>query len=316
MLRGILMELKQLEYIIKIAEEGSITRAAQQLFISQSGLNQQLLKLEGELGLQLFHRGKNDLRLTEAGKVYVTYARKILLLKQEAYDILNDLADNRVGSLSVGLTPERGIRMLMNVYPKFYQKFPNITIEPQEFSTRKQLSMISNGYLDLGFVTLSESDKTNNEYVHIYYESILLAVPRCHPLAAHANPPGQPFAQADLSAFKEELFVLMFKDSTLRRVIDPLFKEAGFAPRILLETSSNITLCNMVKNRMACSLISHNYAKEQEDVAYFHLPSRPFWELCATYKKGHYLTKAASAFIQLAIQYYHQTALENHQNIR
>lgn len=309
------MDLRQLEYIVKIADEGSITRAAEGLFISQSGLNQQLLKLEGELGLQLFHRGKNDLRLTEAGKVYVNYARRILLLKQEAYDILNDLADNRVGHLSVGLTPERGINMFMSVYPKFYQMFPHITIEPQEINIRRQLSMIAKGYLDLGFVTLAESDKTNDQYIHIYYENILLAVPRSHPLAAHANPPGAPFATADLADFQNERFVLMFKDSTLRRIIDPLFKEAGFTPNILFETSSNITLRNMVKNRMACSLISHNYAIDQEDIAYFYLPSHPFWELCATYKKGHYLTKAASAFIELAIQHYHQAAQANGQSI-
>lgn len=118
------MDLKQLEYIVKIADENSITRAAERLYISQSGLNQQLLKLESELGIQLFHRSKNDLRLTEAGKVYVKYARQILMLKQEAYDILNDMADNKVGRLSVGLTPERGISMLMSIYPKFYQQFP------------------------------------------------------------------------------------------------------------------------------------------------------------------------------------------------
>ena len=309
------MELKQLEYIVKIAEEGSITKAAEKLFISQSGLNQQLLKLESDLGQQLFHRGKNDFRLTEAGEIYVDYARRILSLKQEAYNKLNDLANNQTGRLRLGLTPERGIKMLMNVYPAFYRQYPNITIEPQEINIHQQLSMIAKGYLDLAFVTLSEEDKTNDEYMYIYYENILLAVPRSNPLAANGAPPGEPFATADLSKFRSEKFVLMFKDSTLRRVIDPLFKEAGFAPQILFETSSNVTLRNMVKNQLACSLISHNYAKDQEDIAYFYLPSRPFWELCATYKKGHYLTKAASSFLELAIQHYRKTALENHQSI-
>ena len=243
------------------------------------------------------------------------YARRILSLKQEAYNKLNDLANNQTGRLRLGLTPERGINMLMNVYPAFYRQYPNITIEPQEINIHQQLSMIAKGYLDLGFVTLSEEDKTNDEYVHIYYENILLAVPRSNPLAANGAPPGEPFATADLSKFRSEKFVLMFKDSTLRRVIDPLFKEAGFAPQILFETSSNVTLRNMVKNQLACSLISHNYAKDQEDIAYFYLPSRPFWELCATYKRGHYLTKAASSFLELAIQHYRKTALENHQSI-
>ncbi len=309
------MDLKQLTYIVKIAEEGSITKASEKLFISQSGLNQQLLKLESELGQQLFHRAKNDFRLTEAGEIYVDYARKILDLKEEAYNKLNDLANNQTGHLRLGLTPERGINMLMNVYPEFYRRFPNVTIEPTEIGIRRQLDLISRGYLDLGFVTLTENDKTNDEYIHIYYENILLAVPRSHPLAAHAAPPGEPFATADLSAFREEKFVLMFKDSTLRQVIDPLFREAGFAPQILFETSSNLTLRNMVKSKIACSLISHNYAREQEDVAYFYLPSRPMWELCATYKRGHYLTKAASEFLELAIRHYRKTAQENNQSI-
>ena len=309
------MDLKQRTYIVKIAEEGSITKASERLFISQSGLNQQLLKLESELGQQLFHRAKNDFRLTEAGEIYVDYARMILDLKEEAYNKLNDLANNQTGHLRLGLTPERGINMLMNVYPEFYRRFPNVTIEPTEIGIRRQLDLISRGYLDLGFVTLTESDKTNDEYIHIYYENILLAVPRSHPLAAHAAPPGEPFATADLSAFREEKFVLMFKDSTLRQVIDPLFREAGFAPQILFETSSNLTLRNMVKNQIACSMISHNYAREQEDVAYFYLPSRPMWELCATYKRGHYLTKAASEFLELAIRHYRKTAQENNQSI-
>lgn len=304
------MDLRQIEYIVQIADECSITKAAEKMFISQSGMNQQLLKLEAELGTPLFHRCKNNLLLTEAGKVYVNYGRQILHLKKEAYDVLNDIADNKVGSLSIGLTPERGINMLISVYPEFHKRFPHITIEPQEIGVRRQQSLISKGYLDLGFVTLNDADKTGDEYIHIYYEDILLAVPRTHPLARNANPPGEPFAVADLRDFKEESFVLMFKDSTMRSVIDPLFEEAGFVPKLLFETASNWTMCNLVKNNMACSLLTFNYAKEQEDVAYFYLPGRPRWELCATYKKEHYLPQAARTFIALAIDHYRNTALQ------
>lgn len=304
------MDLRQIEYIVQIADECSITKAAEKMFISQSGMNQQLLKLEAELGTPLFHRCKNNLLLTEAGKVYVDYGRQILHLKKEAYDVLNDIGDNNVGSLSIGLTPERGINMLISVYPEFHKRFPHITIEPQEIGVRRQQSLISKGYLDLGFVTLNDADKTGDEYIHIYYEDILLAVPRRHPLARNANPPGEPFAVADLKEFKEEYFVLMFKNSTMRSVIDPLFKESGFMPKLLFETASNRTMCNLVKNNMACSLLTFNYAKEQDDVAYFYLPGRPRWELCATYKKEHYLTQAARTFIALAIDHYRNTALK------
>ena len=150
------MDLKQLEYIVMIAEENSITKAAERLFITQSGLNQQLLKLEAELGIQLFHRSKNDFRLTEAGHVYVSYARKILQLKHEAYNILNDMANNKTGTLRIGLTPERGIPMFMSIYPAFYARYPHITIEP----------------LEIGVWALSPSQKKTGPYMNTFTFSL------------------------------------------------------------------------------------------------------------------------------------------------
>ena len=67
------MDLKQIEYIVKIAETGSITRAAEQLFITQSALNQQLLKLAQQLGIKLFVRHKYVMSPTSAGRVYLEY---------------------------------------------------------------------------------------------------------------------------------------------------------------------------------------------------------------------------------------------------
>ncbi len=298
------MDLKQLEYIVMIAEENSITRAAERLFITQSGLNQQLLKLESELGIQLFHRSKNDFRLTEAGHVYVSYARKILRLKHEAYNILNDMADNKMGTLRIGLTPERGIPMFMSIYPAFYSRYPRITIEPLEIGVSEQLSRISKGYLDLGFITITERDRSVYEYVHILSEDLVLAIPGNHPMAVQASAPGEPFATISLEYFKNDRFVLMRKGSTMRSLINPLFKEAGYAPDILFESASNYTLRSIAKRRIGCTIIPATYAAPDPDIAYFYLPSRPSWELAAVYKKGAYQMRAANDFIQLSIDYW------------
>ena len=79
------MDLKQLEYIVAIAECGNISRAAETLFITQSGLNQQLIKLEKELGQQLFYRNKHYLRTTQAGKLYIDSAKEILRIKKNTF---------------------------------------------------------------------------------------------------------------------------------------------------------------------------------------------------------------------------------------
>lgn len=91
------MDLKQIEYIIAISEEHSITRAGEKLFITQSALNQQLQKLEKELGTPLFIRTRSDWQLTPAGQIYVDSAKEILNIRKDAYSRIHDLA-GRIGS--------------------------------------------------------------------------------------------------------------------------------------------------------------------------------------------------------------------------
>ena len=114
------MDVKQMLYIVTIAKEGGISRAAAKLFITQSALDQQLLKLEHELGTPLFCRSRGSLSLTEAGRVYVDYAEKMLAMKNEAYRVIHDIADQRRGTLALAFAPERGMEMFMDVYPRFY----------------------------------------------------------------------------------------------------------------------------------------------------------------------------------------------------
>lgn len=299
------MNLRQIEYIVKIADEKSITKAASQLYISQSGLNQQLLKLEKELNLPLFHRNKDDLHPTQAGQIYIEYGRRMLEQKREAYARILDIANNKTGSLRIGLTPERGTTMLINIYAEFHQMFPGIIIEPEEIHVKKQLSMLMHDYLDIGFVTLTDQDKLPGmEFVSIKKEPILLGIPRSHPLAVHAGAPYAPYTEIDLSMFADEKFILMFKGSTLRGVIDPLFEQANFLPNILFETASNRTLYTMTKKAMGCTIIPETYALEQESIAYFKLPQNPMWEMAIAYRKGHYLSQPAIAFIQLVKKYW------------
>lgn len=101
------MDLKQLEYIVEIAEERNITKAAKKLYITQSALNQTLLKLEKEIGEPLFERSKINLYLTEIGKVYVEQAKKILEIKKETYEKIDEIKENYNSTIRIGLTPER-----------------------------------------------------------------------------------------------------------------------------------------------------------------------------------------------------------------
>ncbi len=298
------MNLKQLEYIIKIAEESNITKAAQQLFITQSALDQQLLKLEDELGIQLFNRSKSGFTLTEAGKIYVEYADRIIKLKNEAYTIISDLTERKAGTLSIGLTPERGIEMFMAVYPQFYSVFPYIKVIPMEIRVRQLKEMILNDSLDIGFITGSDISQSNLKHTLILEEEIVLAIPKSHPHAKLANPYDKPLKEIDLELFKDDPFVLMFKQSTQRDIIDPIFENAGFKPKIIFETASNHTLISMVEKGLSCAMVPTYYTAGNRNIACFALKPKPSWYLMACYKQKKYMSQAAKCFIKLATEYW------------
>lgn len=307
------MDLRQLEYIVAIADECNITRAAEKLFITQSALNQQLLKLERELGVSLFHRSRTDWHPTEAGEIYLKTAREMLLMKKDTYHRIHDLAQIQKGELSVGFTPGRGITMFSHVYPEFHRMHPNIQVTPRELSVQKQQALLVSGDLDLGFVTLTPSQqKPSLEYIPLVSEEILAAVPVRHPVAtpfgsdSHA-PSADQIDDFDLYSLREEPFVLTYQESTLREITDHIFEEAGFRPHVLFETSSNATIATMVGAEMCCGLIPAFYARGYEDkIRFFSLPDKPVWNVMACCHKKRYISKAARDFVSLAQKFWNE----------
>ena len=297
------MDLKQIEYIVKIDDEHSITRAAEKLFVTQSALNQQLLRLEKELGAPLFHRSKVDMRPTEIGQVYLDNAREILRIKQRTYNLINDMTDAKKGRLSIGFTPGRGSEMFTHVYPSFHQAYPNVIVEPHELSVHRQQQMISQGNLDIGFQTLSERQRTDSEYIKLGEEEIFLLVPSIHPAAeqlAATQTASAPFPIANLTLFQYEPFVLMYKESTIRAITDEIFRKSGFTPNVLFETASNNTVLSMIEANLCCGVVPEYYVRRlPKGISCFAFPTHPSWDIAANYRKNGYLSEAAKYCIEL-----------------
>lgn len=303
------MDVKQMIYIVAIAKEGGISKAASKLFITQSALDQQLLKLEQELGTALFYRSRTNCTPTEAGRVYVAYAQRILTLKSEAYRIIHDLTDQRRGMLSLAFIPERGMEMFMDVYPCFYREYPQVKVVPQELGVRRQLELLGNDSLDLGFITRREDSPLHGmEHTVLCREEFLLITPRDHPLARRAAPPGEPLTVLELSCLKDLTFCLAYRQSTQREVIDPLFEQARTEVDLFLETDSNRANVSMVRRGLCCSILPAHYIRGIADVARFQLEVRPSWTISVCSRRGRYLSKAARHFIRLAAAYFQPAA--------
>lgn len=302
------MDTKQIEYILKIAETKNITHAANQLFITQSALNQQLLNLEKDLGAPLFIRSRSDWHPTEIGEIYLNAAQEILSIKKQTYAEIGDLIEAKKGTLSVSFTPGRGIEMFTQIYPSFHKQYPNIRIIPHELSVKQQQHGIRNGNIDLAFETLTEDQRSNDNYIVLSQEKIFVIVPENFPVSHAKLLDNEIFPTIHLTDLQSESFVLIYKESTLRKPIDKLFEHAGFKPNILFETRSHKAILSMVEAGECCGFIPYYYIKNQipRGVKVYSLPEPLSWDITVSYKKKSYLSKASRAFISLAKEYYNQ----------
>lgn len=293
-----------IEYILTIAEHKSIARAAEELYLTQSALNQQLLKLEKELGAPLFIRTRNHWELTDIGRLYVENSRQILRIKKQTYTQIEDMAKHWNGTITIGLTPERGIQMFTSIYPAIHAKYPDAIFQPLEAGVKTQVRMLDANQLDIGFQTIFERQYKHLVYSSILYEPFYLCVPKSHPLAYSDTLDPADYPLISLSEFKDDLFTLVKKTSTMRTVIDHLFDAAGFKPKLLFESTSMRTMQRLAANGECCSIIPRCYAVANDNIAYFTLGPDAGWELAAVYAQNHYLNRAARDFIRMASDYW------------
>ena len=298
------MNFKILEYIVAIAETGSVTKAADRLFISQSGLNQQLIKLETELGTPLFHRSKKEMRPTHAGLIYIENARRILKMAQNCVSQINDLSENPRGTISYGLPYEHGADLFISIAKDFSHAFPKVAITLTEQTVKEMENNVQTDHLDLAFVMVK--NKPSSCYfdcVHLCTERLVLGIPRKHPMAQYAAPTGKPLNTMDLKHFKNDPFAFMFSGSTMRSVIDPLFEEAGYLPKIRYETHMNNVLYRLVSNGLCCTIMPQSYVQKDNNSVWFYPDQIPSWEWCIIFSKDRMLTSADKYLIQLSLDY-------------
>ena len=294
------MELKQLEYIVAIANEQNITRAAEKLFITQSALTQQLLKLERELKTPLFYRSRNNWQLTPAGEVYVKNAREIMKIKRDTYRAIGDITHIHEENLAIGFSSGRGVSMFAQVYPSFHAMYPDVIVNPSENLVVNQIKQIKEGKMDMAFVTLPEEHGfTDLHYTPLSVEDIYLVIPRDHPYVGDIS------ELIDLRSFCGDPFVLTNKESTMRPLVDGIFRSAGFSPKVLFETSHNPTIITMVEHGLCCGLIAGYYLRgEHPNIRAYRIKGMSRWGVSVCYRSDSYLGEPAKTFIHMAEEFF------------
>ena len=241
------MNLRDLEYLVSLADHRHFGRAAEACFVSQPTLSTQLKKLEAELGVPLVERNPRNVLLTPAGERVVAKARALLAEADDIVAIARQAQDPEAGELRLGLFPTLAPYLLPHVVPDLHQRFPRLDLLLVEEKTEEVLRQLRDGRLDAGVLALPVPDAA----LHVeplFSEDFVLAVPAGHPLAAEDGP-------VPASVLADEPVLLLEEGHCLREQALSVCRLAGGSERDGFRATSLETLRQMVSAGVGITLL-------------------------------------------------------------
>jgi DNA-binding transcriptional LysR family regulator len=256
------MEMKQLEYFLKLAETGNYLAAAQALFISQSSLSKQILALEKELGFQLFDRSKRKIAITPAGAVFLRHAQEIY----QAYQaMLVEIKPYKTASaLSIIAIPVIAQYGITAYVAQFQRAHPNIQLILEEREASAILPALNGHQCDLAFVRDNYLDRDRYDVLEVAYDKMLVVLSTKHRFAARKS-----LALAELS---NENFIMFDKGTVVHELAVDACRSAGFEPRIFYASLRVESVLGMVASNSGIALMMEKVFDYHQSPAVIAIP--------------------------------------------
>lgn len=279
------VELRLLRYFVAVAEELHFGRAAERLGISQPPLSQQIQHLENILGVELFHRTKRRVQLSEPGKVFLERARSVLEDAATAVAEVRQAARGEAGRLAVGMVPSATYEdVIPGAVRLFREKFPDVQLALHEWNTAEQVELLRRGELHVGFVRPPLKD-VGLRLETVTRDPLIAALPEAHRLASR-----KVVSVGDLA---EDAWVMLPPDRGLgfHDLVIDVCREAGFSPRVAQEATQIHTLVALVAAGLGVTLAPGAVSNlRRRGVVYLPLADEaPTARIAACYLQGNSL---------------------------
>lgn len=288
------MTLKQLTYFLEIAKMKNFTKAAANLYISQSALSKTVKAMESELGVQLIDRTVNHFKLTPEGEIF--YQKGLIAIKNinsELEDLYGSLGTEK-GHITVGIPPVIGTAYFTSIIYKFRNMYPDVELKIIEAGANTIKKWVSEGEVDIGVVILPVSNDDFNVIPIVTAENVLL-VNKNHPLAQ--------YDEVSFKMLKDERFIALNSTFMLYDQIISLCHISGFEPNIVCESSQWDFITEMVVLDQGVSILPRPILKRynSDKLKLISLKDPSFsWNIAIILKKDKYISRIIKSFIELS----------------
>lgn len=293
------MNEKHMQYVLTVLKEGSFTNAAKKLYVSQPSLSQIIKTAESNLGAPIFDRSTDPITLTPAGQLYVEAARQVTTISTNLRKQVEELSKEEFGTILLGISVQRGMELLPELYPRFKKRFPHVGLELHEQGSATMEKSVLEGEVGIALLT---TFPRHEELVYdlIQEEKLVLIVNRECELAKRIAP-GTPI---DILEARDETFISSQSGHSVRTIQDSLFIARDMKPKIDLVTISIEVGKHVVAASPVVMACPDSYVETDNspDSAYFSYPilgvenPRHFY---ACYRKDMYLTKYMKGFLEI-----------------
>lgn len=242
------MELSHIRYFVAVAEELHFGRAAQRLHITQPSLSKAVSRLEKELGIELLHRAKRKVQLTEAGGVFFEEACRVLEDVKHATEAARRAAEGETGALEVGFFSPAIYGVLPEIMKTYRDRFPDVRVTLHEWTSAVQMERLREGKIEVGFMRAPVDDE---ELIteHVFHEPIVAALPANHPLAAWETVPPEKLANEPF------IMVPRHKEPNSFDKYVGICQRAGFSPHIVQEVFEIHAIVGLVATGMGVAFV-------------------------------------------------------------
>ena len=242
------MELRQLLAFKEVVEREGFTRAANRLHLTQSAVSQQIKALEDELGTSLLHRVCRQVRLTDAGQVFLAHTIRILEQVENAQSDVAEIVDGVKGCCRVACIPSIAPGILPHLIMKFREMYPRVELQTMVGSEAQLLSWLKEGTVDVS-ITGFPVPCTDVQSKSVLKEKYVIVVPSSHHFAGRISIKLEELISEDVVSFP--------RDSLTRSWFLEVCGEVGFQPNVVFESDDLNTRLGMVSAGLGISVESH-----------------------------------------------------------
>lgn len=307
---------QEMKYVYEVYREGSFSKAAQKLYLSQPALSIAIHKVEKELGMPIFERGKQPLILTTVGEIYIKMVREMYLMEEELSRKIHDLAELKSGTIRIGGTNYFNSYVLPPVLNLFMSKYPNVEIQLVEASSTETAQLLIDNCIDFAFsCNTVQHDKF--DYQPVFEDTILLAVPADFSVNNLLKPyivtvdqimqgDYTEVVNIDLKQFAETPFIFLSPPNNLYERSLAFFQTVHVEPNIRLVVEQLATAYHLACQGIGATFISALLVKsEKENMCYYALDtavSKRCFDILLPKRK--YIPNTVKKFIHTMLEIY------------